>query len=242
MDIIEESIIHRFMGVTSKLGNYCVFKKKKRLSDYLLKVIYKVCGEHIKSNVFYYNHVAFSFNKIYFWKNLLKNMIFFDRYYYLIEDRVLDAGCGAAPSSIAIDNVIKFRKRKNISFLLLERSKNQLLIAKDITRIMNIEIKTYMEDCFDMERERFNELVVFSYFFCEQKRDFIKKLFINRRKFIKGFVVIDYKYNIMKIKQYFYDNGDKDIESVFLDFLVPPILFEFIHDREISVNGCFYRP
>ena len=93
-----------------------------------------------------------------------------------------------------------------------------------------------------MERERFNELVVFSYFFCEQKRDFIKKLFINRRKFIKGFVVIDYKYNIMKIKQYFYDNGDKDIESVFLDFLVPPILFEFIHDREISVNGCFYRP
>lgn len=242
MDIIEESVVHMFMEVTRELSDYYVFKKRKKVSDYLLKIIYKVWGEHIKSNVIDYNYVAIAFNKVYFWKNLLKNMIFFDRYYYLIGENVLDVGCGAAPASVAIANVVRCRKGKNISFHLLERSKNQLFIAKDVACIMNIEIKSYMKSYFDIGREKFKELVVFSYFICEQKHDFIKKLFDNRRNFIKGFVVIDYKYNILKIKKYFNDNGDNDIESVFLKFLVPETLSEFIHDKEINVYGCFYRP
>lgn len=242
MDDIKESIVCIFIEIKKELEDYYIFNKKKSFNDYFLKIIYKLFGRHIKINKFCYNHIALTFNKVYFFKNLLKNIIFFDKYYNLIGDSILDVGCGAAPVSIAIARLVKNKKGENISISLIDRSKKQLSIAKDIAQVMSIKIKSYTEAFFDMKIEKYSELVVFSYFFCEQKKDFLKKLFDNREKFTGGFVVIDYNDNIMKIEKYFRDNGDSKIKSVFLSYSVPKILSEVIRDKEVNVYGCIYRP
>ena len=94
----------------------------------------------------------------------------------------------------------------------------------------------------EIKNKKYAQLVVFSYFFCEQKKDFLMLLFNNRDKFSGGFVVLDYKENIAVIKKYFTDHGDYNIESVNMNYKIPDSLFEFIHEKEVNVYGCYYRP
>ena len=242
MNEIEESYVRMFGYIKKDLDNYYIFKEKKKFADYMLRIIYKIWGKYIITNKCNYNHIALSFNKVYFWKNLLKNLIFFDMYFDLIGDSILDVGCGAAPVSIAIAYLAKTKKKEGISFFLIDKSENQLNIARDLTRLMSIQIESYIEEFFNIKCERYSKLVIFSYFFCEQKKDFMEKLFNNRGKFTNGFVVIDHKDNIIKLKKYFKIYGDDNIEIVNFNYSVPSILTEFIHDKEVNVHGCFYRP
>lgn len=239
---IKSSIICIFNEIKNELEDYNIFEKKMNINDYLLKIVYKMWGKYVKASKFDYNLIASSFNKVYFWKNLLKSLIFFDEFYNLIDDAILDVGCGAAPTSIAIAKLMKNRKEENLSFSLIDKSKKQLSIAKDITQIMSITVKSYKEDFFEIPYEKCSELVIFSYFFCEQRKDFLKKLFDNREKFSGGFVFIDYNENIIKIEKYFKANGDNRIESVSLNYSVPKIISDLIYDTEVNIYGCFYRP
>jgi len=241
MDDIKESIACLFIDIKEKIEDYYIFNEKKGFKECFLKTIYKLCGRYIKANMLSYNHIALEFNKVYFFKNLLKNIIFFEKYYYLIGDSILDVGCGAAPASIAIASLVKSKNGKDISISLIDRSKKQLSIAEDIAQIMSIKIKSCTEAFFDMKIKKYTELVVFSYFFCEQKKDFLKKLFDNREKFTGGFVIIDYDVNIMKVEKYFRDNGDNKIKYVFINYSVPKILSGVIYDKEVKVYGCIYR-
>ena len=231
-----------FDEIRGELEEYYIFKEKIKINDYLLKIFYEMWGKYAKASKLDYNPIASSFNKVYFWKNLLKSLIFFDKFYDLIGNSILDVGCGAAPVSIAITKLIKKRKEENLSVSLIDKSKNQLRIAKDITQIMSINVKSYTEDFFEMPYENYSELVIFSYFFCEQRSDFLKILFNNRKKFSGGFAIIDYRDNIVKIEKYFRENGDNGIESVFLNYSVPKIISELIHDSEVNIYGCLYRP
>lgn len=242
MDIINKSIVRIFFEVKKELDYYYIFNEKKKINDYILKKIYTIWGKYLRTSMFDYNSIALSFNRVYYLKNLLKNLIFFDRYFNLIENSILDVGCGAAPASIAIAKLMKNRNTENISISLIDKSKNQLLIAKDIAQIMSIEVESYKESVFEIQSEKYNELVIFSYFFCEQKRNFLRILFDNREKFSGGFVIIDYHENIMKIEKYFTNNGENRMESVSLKYSVPKRVSELIYDSEVNVYGCFFRP
>lgn len=239
---IKNSIICIFNEIKNELKDYYIFKEKMKINDYLLKIFYEICGKYMKASKLDYNPIALSFNKVYFWKNLLKSLIFFDIFFDLIGNSILDVGCGAAPASIAIAKLMKNRKERNLSFTLIDKSKNQLSIAKDITKIMSVKVKSYTEDFFEIPCEKSSELVIFSYFFCEQRKDFLKILFDNREKFSGGFVFIDYNDNIVKIEKYFRENGDNRIESISLNCSVPKVISELIYDTEVNVYGCFYRP
>ena len=242
MDNINELVVDMFIEISSKINDYYIFKEERKFRECLLKKIYKIWGKHVKSYKLDYNDIASSFNKVYFWKNLLKNLIFFDSYYDLIGNSILDVGCGAAPSSIAIGNLVKNRKGEDITISLIDKSTNQLSIAKDLLQILSFNVNAYSESIFDINCEKYYEFVVFSYFFCEQKQEFLKILFDSRGKFFRGFAVIDYRENIFKIEKYFKDNGDDNIKSIILNYLVPDSLLKFIQDKEINVYGCFYRP
>lgn len=239
---IKNSIICTFIEIKNDLEDYYIFKEKMKINDYLLKIFYKICGKYMKASKLDYNSIALSFNKVFFWKNLLKSLIFFDKFYDLIGNSILDVGCGAAPASIAIAKLTKNRKEKNVSFTLIDKSKNQLSFAKDITKIMSVKVEYYTEEFFELPYEKYSELVIFSYFFCEQRRDFLKILFDNREKFSGGFVFIDYNDNIVKIEKYFKENGENRIKSISLNCSVPKIISEIINDTEVNVYGCFYRP
>ena len=239
---IRESVLDVFNEIKKELNDYYIFKEKVKVKDYLLRKFYEILGRHIKSSNFDYNSVALTFNKVYFWKNLLKNLIFFDEFYDLIGDSILDVGCGAAPVSIAIAELMKHKEEKKNSFTLMDKSRNQLSVAKDITQLIDMKVESYIEGFFEITFEKHSELVVFSYFFCEQERDFLKRLFNNRENFSGGFVVIDYKDNVMKIEKYFRENGDNRIKAVSLNYSVPFTLSKLIYDTEVNVHACIYRP
>lgn len=242
MSEIKESVLETFIGIKKELDSNNIFKENKKITEYLLRAIYKRWGQSLINDKLNYNFIALSFNKVYFWKNLLKSIVFFDLYFELIDDSILDVGCGAAPVSIAIASLAKNRKRGNISIFLIDKSKNQLSIAKDFTQAMSIEIESFTEGFFDIKHEKYSQLVIFSYFFCEQKKDFLKILFNNRKKFSKGFVVIDHKNNIIILEEYFKNNGDYNIESISVNYSIPDKLVDYVYDKEVNVYGCFYRP
>lgn len=238
----EEDIISIFFKVKDMLENSNIFLKEKKITVYFLKLFYKMYGKHIKNNIIDYNTFATEFNTSYFWKNFLKGLLFFNINYSCIGNSILDVGCGAASASIAVASLVTAREKRKISFYLIDKSKRQLDIAKTFLNNLAVDTYEYVEGTFEIKCNRYSQLVIFSYFFCEQKKDFLKLLYDNRDKFAGGFVVLDYKENIAGIKKYFTDHGDNKIESVSLNYKVPESLFEFIHEKEVNVYGCCYKP
>jgi hypothetical protein len=238
----DEDIVSIFCEVKNILENSDFFVKKNKITVYLLRTFYKLWGRHIKNYNIDYNIFASEFNKNYFWKNFLKSLLFFNKNYNWIGNSILDIGCGAAPVSIAVASLVKAREKKKILLYLVDKSERQLDIARTFLNILEIDAYEYVEGIFEIKNKKYAQLVVFSYFFCEQKKDFLMLLFNNRDKFSGGFVVLDYKENIAVIKKYFTDHGDYNIESVNMNYKIPDSLFEFIHEKEVNVYGCYYRP
>lgn len=238
----DEDIISIFMEVKDMLENSGFFLKEKKITVYFLKIFYKMWGKHIKNRIIDYNTFAIEFNTSYFWKNFLKGLLFFNTNYNYIGNSILDVGCGAAPASIAVASLVTAREKRKISFYLIDKSKRQLDIAKTFLNILAVDTYEYVEDTFEIKCKKYSQMVIFSYFICEQKKDFLKTLFDNRDKFSGGFVVLDYKENITAIKKYFTGHGDYNIKSVYLNYKLPNSLFEIIHEKEVNVYGCCYRP
>lgn len=239
MSLINKNVITLFCNVKQSLDADNNFGKKK-FRDYFIKALYKNSGKHIKAYM-NYNCFALCFNRIYFWKNFLKNLLFFDRYYFLIKDTVLDVGCGAAPASIAIASLAFQKQSRKLNISLIDKSEKQLFIARHFLVRIPVEVKSYKAGCFVFEPKLYDELVVFSYFVCEQKKEFINQLFQHRKNFRNGFVVIDYRDNIELINSYFKKNGDGNIKTVFLKYKLPPVLEHCIGEKAIKVYGCYYK-
>lgn len=236
-----EDIINLFGEIKRNIEDYQIFKEKKIVGDFLLKKYYKIFGKYIKGQVTNYNHIAPYFNRTYFWKNLLKNIIFFNEYFELVEDGIVDVGCGAAPASIAILSLTRVKGKKESSLYLIDKSTRQLEIAKDLLKIISPQLEIYQEKKFCIREHKYDKLVVFSYFFCEQGKDFLEMLYKNRKNFSKGFVVIDYKSNVIKIKDYFDKNNDNNVECVFLSQIIPENMLNNVYAEEVKVYGCIYR-
>ena len=71
--------------------------------------------------------------------------------------------------------------------------------------------------------------------------DKYKLIYKNRKNFSKGFVVIDYKSNVIKIKDYFDKNNDNNVECVFLSQIIPENMLNNVYAEEVKVYGCIYR-
>ena len=240
MECIKDCIVLIFLKTYNTLNINFPFKSGKTWQDYFLKIKYKICGKYIKMSKKEYN--ALYFNRIYFWKNYLKNLLFFDKHLYLVKDSVLDVGCGAASASIAIAGLVFYNRNERISISLIDKSKSQLSFAQTFISCMSYKIENMQESFFDFKKECYKELVIFSYFFCEQYREFLKLLYNNREKFTCGFVIIDYKENIELIKNYFDINGDGNIDVTYLNYPLPKVLKKIIHEKEVNVYGCYYQP
>jgi len=236
------SIAYTFKQITTQLDHYFLFQKKQRLSYHFIKMLYKLFGSHINTKYLNYDRIAPSFNQVYFKKNLLKNLIYFNHHLALTQNGIIDVGCGAAPASIAIASLLN-----NNGFIvpiikLIDKSQFQLNIANELTKLLSIKIQSFCKRSFEVENKTYNELVVFSYFFCEQKKIFLQQLFNNRHNFNNGFVIIDYYKNIKEIENYFIINGDNKIKCDCFHYSLPDNILNGMHLKEIYVYGCHYRP
>lgn len=213
---------------------------QRTIGDVFLKAVYKYWGKYIKNYV-NYNYFAYCFNRTYFWKNLLKNLLFFDRYDFLVKDKILDVGSGAAIASVAIGNLIYEKENRKLKISLIDKSKKQLCIAKKFLEDMPVELISSKVNSFEFTQQVYDELVIFSYFVCEQKKTFIKELFLNRNKLRGGFVIIDYRENIEFIASYFKEYGDKNLKTVHMKYEIPENLESCIGEKIIKIYGCYYR-
>lgn len=238
MKKIDNHIVSAFMHIFKSLNHYNCFNDKNNFKYFFVKILYYFWGQKIKSD---YNHIAKEFNKLFFWKNLLKNLLFFDNFYEIVDNSILDVGCGAAPASIAISKVIEIKKGTCLNIDLVDKSKEQLYYAKIFLKKLNYNLRKSKIKIFDLKEGKYDNLVIFSYFFCEQPDIFLKKLYDNRDKFAQGFVIIDYKDNIEKIENYFSIKGNFNLKSVSLHYDIPNELYKIIRDKEINIYGCYYR-
>lgn len=239
MHNIETEVEDIFLYIRAKLYGHTIFKKENAFCNFLVKLVYKIYGKHFKNSLDY-NYFAHHFNNTFFLKNLLKSLLFFYDNSILIENHIIDIGCGAAPSSIAIANIALKKYNDRIKVDLIDKSSVQLCLAKEFLNVLDIKSNSYT-NFFDFNNESFEGLVVFSYFLCEQNSTFIEELYNCIDKFKYGFVVIDYKENINKLEKYFFKNNQK-INIHFLHYNLSQTLSEILNESEIHVYGCYYKP
>lgn len=216
----------------------------------IIRFSYKRFGKFIKRYI-NYNFFALAFNQEFFLKNFLKNILFINCLYTLkhylniriidVEHGIVDVGCGAAPASIAMFKFFAETLGFKVKVNLVDKSYKQLELARDFCVATHVDIQSFRREVFHCGAVSHNELVLFSYFICEQERSFIRNLFLNRKRFKNGFVVIDYKYVIERIKKYFDRHGDKNIHTIYLCSELPSSISEIISERELYVYGCYYE-
>lgn len=225
-----------------------VFCKSEKLamkssSDSLVKIVYKHLGLCIKKYL-NYNFFALPFNRNFFLKNFLKNLVLYDflnESGYDFADCILDVGCGAAPASIALSMLLAKEQEKNLQVNLLDKSYQQLNLALALFRELSIEVCSCSREAFHFTGQGYNQLVLFSYFICEQETSFIKYLYENRDSFKYGCIILDYKYVIDRIKRTFEQHGDYRIKTVCLSMPLQGRVADMLLEKEVKIYGCYFK-
>jgi hypothetical protein len=247
MLLLEEELSKTYMDLVNTIIKSKVLSKKKIFIDNLLRILYKNFGKWIKIRGIY-NILSQSFNRTYFYKNLLKNVISF---YYLrdhdffIDYEITDIGCGAAPSAIAyyyLRNQYEGFSQTKATANIVDCSEHQLRIASVLLSFFNIE--TRKSNCnYKIDGTScYAHKVFFSYFMCEQNKNFIKGLMKYHSNFSKGFVLIDYKSNIKKLEKRLLANETGEFISWDLTYQLDEEIAELIGEDNINVCGGYFKP
>lgn len=241
---LSDNTIAIYTKVEKALVDDITFSNKS-LSKNIVKVIYKKFGKYIKKRL-NYDLFATGFNQAFFYKNLLKCLVVTE--YFVFNgpascDVILDAGSGAAPASIAYSEL---RKRiapgcGAVNVRLVDKSQKQLLIAKRLLAHLDIPVQSCINDSFRIDDVAPNEIVVFSYFICEQGRSFATKLFKNRERFKGGFLIIDYQYVIERVKKAFSQFGKMQVQFLSAQIEIPENLRKTFGEDRLVVHGCYFK-
>lgn len=239
MKKIDNTIEIEFFNVREKLHEHSIFMEKNDSYDFLLKYKYKLFGKYL-SKTTNYDFCSKSFNKSFFFKNLLKCMLFFQHFQDLKTNQIFDIGCGAATASIAFSIMIKDKVQVN----LIDKSDTQLKLALEFLEMLDIPLNTCQKIDFKPQNIIYNGLAVFSYFLCEQDSNkFIEDLYYNRNNFRNGFVIIDYENNIKKIYKYFKLIEDKTkLHIINETYMLSKGLSNILNDNEVKIYGFLYKP
>lgn len=239
MKNINKYIEQDFFNIRDKLYKHKIFTKKIDSHDFWLKYKYKLFGRHLTKET-NYDFWSISFNRTFFFKNLLKCLLFFQYFPDLETEQIIDIGCGAAPASIAFSVIMK----NNIQVSLIDKSETQLKLALEFLDMLAIPLNTCEKTNFRAQSIIFKGIAVFSYFLCEQNvNKFIKNLYANRKNFRDGIAIIDYESNIKKIYNYFRKYEEKDkIFIVKQSYMLSKEISKILKEDEIKVYGFFYRP
>ena len=224
------------------LSGHPLFALKDGLLDRLVRALYRRFGRRVRGGKLYYNLLADPFNKVFFWKNLFKCILFFGTHPELTEYGICDIGCGAGPASIAVTQIRRDAGLVDVSLRLVDHSSQQLSLARDLMHMMGAQVVCLTRDFSRWKMKRTKGLAVFSYSFCEQQDGFLKVLFMNRRQFSEGFAVIDYEENLQKIAEYFRVRGEDEVYSESITVELDESLAEIIGNKEVTVHACYYRP
>lgn len=213
--------------------------------DPLIEIIFKHLGIFIK-NFTNYDFFSASFNRKFFLKNFLKNLILLDFLRdsgYNFADNILDVGCGAAPASIALSMLVSENCKREgyLRINLLDKSHQQLELATALFKGLSIEINSCQKGKFHFSGHRYNQLVLFSYFICEQKRSFIKLLYKYRDLFKYGCIILDYKYVIDHIKRTFEQHGDYRVQVISLNIPLRGSVSDILQEKEVKIYGCYFK-
>lgn len=236
--VIREELVQIFKQVST------VFDKN--MSGFTIgpaiNAIYKIAGRHIKSEL-NYDFVAKSFNQAFFLLNFLKNLIFLD----VALDRgfdfstgIVDIGCGSAPASIAAHSLFLKRGFKRPYFTLVDKSQRQIQMAQTICKATKVDIKSYTIEPFMFQNVPYNDTAIFSYFVCEQDKDFIDELYQQQNQFNHGFVIVDYDYVVNHIVNVFSQMEERKIQPISLSCTLPAEIASTLHRDEVTVYGCIY--
>lgn len=207
-----------------------------------ISAVYKVAGRHIKSEL-NYDFIAKSFNRAFFLLNFLKNLVCLDialNCGFTFDADILDIGCGSAPASIAAHKLSLARSLNRHHFTLVDKSQRQIQMAHTFCDAIGIDVKSYLIEPFHFRDAIYNGTAIFSYFVCEQDKDFINKLYQQHKQFKHGFVIVDYDYIVNHIVNAFSLEEDCRIQPISVSATLPDEIAKSLHRDEVTVYGCIY--
>ena len=230
--------------VLSTNGNIKKCFPRQSLANVLIRMLYKRQGIHIKQ-LLNYDLIALLFNQEYFMKNYTKNLLLLTLIQeagYDLKGNLLDVGCGATPGGIAFSHYLKLIGQEPPNIMLLDKSKNQLRLAKRFCVQNDVNITRILRRSFSFKQKQYDSLVLFSYFICEQDYSFITKLLRNRESFKNGFIVLDYQKTIEKIEHVSHCFDNCSIQHFCCKYVLPLSLRNILKEKELLVSGCYYIP
>jgi SAM-dependent methyltransferase len=216
----------------------------KGLKEHIFKLLIKYTGKyHI--NVINYDKNYLTFNKNYFIKNLYKSMI---SMFYLQENNllntvdILDIGCGAGPASLGylLVKSLNSTDYRDLNITIVDTSVGQLDLAFKILDCLKIKNINSIRKKFIISDQILDELVLFSYFICEQDSKYINILSNHVKNFKKGFICIDYEKNIRKLERLL--KHKYEFTSWNLKVKVEKDILNLLQEEYIYVHGCYCEP
>lgn len=207
-----------------------------------INAIYKAAGRYIK-NELNYDFIAKSFNRAFFLLNFLKNLVCLDIALdcgFTFDSDILDIGCGSAPASIAAHKLFLVRGLNRHHFTLIDKSQRQIQMAQTLCDAIEIDLKSHLIEPFHFRDCIYNGTAIFSYFVCEQDRNFINKLYQQHKQFEHGFVVVDYDYIVNHVVNAFSLERDCRIQTISVSATLPEEIANSLHRDEVTVYGCIY--
>lgn len=147
-----------------------------------------------------YNRYAETFNRFFFVRNVLKANALCGEIKKLSVNTfsVLDVGAGSGAASVGwlINN-----RSITDKLVLLDVCERQLIAAKKNLQIIGFSNADYLNEWFNPELDYGESLRLFSYWFCEQPRDFDSNPIFWSSVFGKASIIIDYSHILDEVLQ-----------------------------------------
>lgn len=226
----------------------CVWRETQKEYDSLflrksmgsmLKVLFKAVGEFLRPN--YTEQFSEYFNKTYYYKNFLKNLIALwyvnDKFGICSYDNVIDIGCGGAPSALAY--LISQHPSVLPKLHLYDKSKWQLRIAKKFLKSFNNITIHNCDICHANPNEFENGLIFMSYFVCEQPKKELKKLVSHITHLNNSSIlIVDYKSKTDKLRKLM---DSRRCHTFSLKIPLPDDISMIIEERSLTIHGLFFK-
>jgi len=232
--LIDKHISEAFFDIVNNYGTIFDIKRKNRA---IVKKIEKWEGVYAPI----LSEELEAFNKAYFYRNLLKNLLGIDYLKGNFEtNQFIDLGCGVGTASVALSSIAFDETNDDKKITLVDQSDLQIRLAKcTISKLLRSDIEhSYSNEYQSVVKNHIDPVTVLSYSLCELYSSAKDKWFLAEST--DKLFIIDYRRTILRFLN---ENRSRfnRIEFLSQTYELDKALSKIIGQERIKLNAAFAR-